>query len=72
VARAALFIKFEEAEGKTEVALEAAAGAAAEVLAAGSGYEATRRAPKFVAVDRSAAWRAAQGQCAPPPQAFRH
>jgi hypothetical protein len=40
----ALFIKFEEVEGETEVALEAAAGAAAEARVAGSGYEASAAA----------------------------
>ena len=42
----ALFIKFEEVEDETEVALEAAAGAAAKVHVAESGYEATRRGPR--------------------------
>jgi hypothetical protein len=35
----ALFIKFEEAGGEFEMALEAAIGAAAEAHVAGSGYE---------------------------------
>jgi hypothetical protein len=39
-----LFIKFEEAEGETEVALEAAAGAAAEAHVEGSSYEAAAAA----------------------------
>jgi hypothetical protein len=38
------FIKFEEAEGKTDMALKAAAGATAEAHVAGSGYEATAAA----------------------------
>jgi hypothetical protein len=37
----ALSIKFEEADCETEVALKAAAGAAAEAPVAGSGYKAT-------------------------------
>jgi hypothetical protein len=40
----ALFIKFEEAEGETEMALEGASGAAAEARVAGSDYEATAAA----------------------------
>jgi hypothetical protein len=44
VAGVALFIKFEEAEGETEMALEAAAGAAAQARVAGSGYMATAAA----------------------------
>jgi hypothetical protein len=40
VAGVALFIKFEEAEGEIEMALEADAGAAAEAHVAGTGYKA--------------------------------
>ena len=40
----ALSIKFEEADCETEVALKAAAGAAAEANVAGSGYKATAAA----------------------------
>ena len=40
----ALFIKSEEAEGKTGMALEAAASAAAEAYVAGSGYMTTTAA----------------------------
>jgi hypothetical protein len=39
VVGAALFIKFEEAEGETVMALEAAAGAAAEAHVAGNGFQ---------------------------------
>jgi hypothetical protein len=41
VVGAALFIKFEEADGETEMALGAASGAAAKARVAGSGYRAT-------------------------------
>jgi hypothetical protein len=40
----ALFFKFEEVERETEMALEAAAGPAAEAHVVGSGYEATAAA----------------------------
>jgi hypothetical protein len=52
----ALFIKFEKVEGKIEVALEAAAGAAAEAHVAGRGYEATAAAlgPAIRALSTSA------------------
>ena len=52
----ALFIKFEKVEGEIEVALEAAAGAAAEAHVAGRGYEATAAAlgPAIRALSTSA------------------